>query len=466
MKIKTHVIGISFLVVIFTAVLFALLLIMSMRQMYLASVVGEIQRQADAYADFYQKFWQTGAGQLDDSAKSLLASSPFDVRAEVMILDLKGNILADSLSTKYPTAAYPDVLEAQQRGSGEWTGRLAESKEPVAAVTVVLRNISGNSDGYVRIISSLRPMQRRLVQNAAWVGILAGIVILIAGLFAVAANRSVTRRFSMLSGAAQGFARGDMNERINMTGNDEFTALAKTLNQMAQRIEHDENSKNDFLASVSHELKTPLTSIKGWAVTLRHSGEGEKALIEEGFEIIENECDRLQAVLNDLLDYSAIVNGKVQYNLQQLNLAEVVENCLLQMEPVAGAKQIVIACALTDSAMIEADVGRIRQVFINILGNAVKFTQQTGQIKVRIEAASDAEWMVEIADNGPGITATALPYIREKFFKADNRKPGNGLGLAICDEIIVAHGGRMEIENNTLCGVAVRIYLPKIQIIT
>ena len=177
-------------------------------------------------------------------------------------------------------------------------------------VTVALDNASGARDGYVRIVSSLRPMQRRLAQDMLGVGCLAAVVILIAGMFALLANRSVTMRFGELSGAVQGFAAGDMSVRLNTGGNDEFSALALTLNQMAQRIEHDENSKNGFLASVSHELKTPLTSIKGWAVTLRCSDTTDGDVMEEGFGIIESECDRLQAVLDELLDYSAIVEGK------------------------------------------------------------------------------------------------------------------------------------------------------------
>ena len=149
----------------------------------------------------------------------------------------------------------------------------------------------------------------------------------------------------------------------------------------------------------------------------------------------------------------------MNYSLQLTDLSDLLEKCISQMMPLARGKGIEIVSDLQASCLKEIDPARMKQVFINILGNAVKFTPEGGKVTVCLtKMAADLE--IEIVDNGLGIAQDALPRIREKFFKGDSRKPGSGLGLAICDEILAVHRARMQIENRSGGGTIVRIYLP------
>ena len=242
--------------------------------------------------------------------------------------------------------------------------------------------------------------------------------------------------------------------------NDEIEKLADSLNIMAEEIENREILKNEFISSVSHELRTPLTSIKGWAITLNNDFTDRETL-KMGFDIIEKEADRLSNMVEELLDFSKFVSGKIKLKYEEINLKEFIEYLRLYMNPRAERehKELILK-GITEDFIIVGDKDRLKQVFINIIDNAFKFTHENEKITIEFVYADEGIY-INIIDTGCGISKEELPRVKEKFYKGKNSKSQNGIGLSICDEIIALHEGTLEIYSELGKGTKVVIYLPK-----
>jgi len=203
--------------------------------------------------------------------------------------------------------------------------------------------------------------------------------------------------------------------------------------------------KDEFLATLSHELRTPLTAILGWTRLLRLKP-GVPADILRGVDVIERNAHAQTTIIQDLLDMSAILSGKVRLSVQPLDLATLVQSAVDTAMPAAQAKQIGIQSVLDPRAavLVSGDASRLQQVLWNLLSNAVKFTPKDGEIRVTLERVDD-EVEVKIRDTGPGIAAEFLPYVFDRFRQADaattRRHGGLGLGLSIVKQLVELHGG-------------------------
>jgi PAS domain S-box-containing protein len=228
------------------------------------------------------------------------------------------------------------------------------------------------------------------------------------------------------------------------------------------RAEAEEASrlKEEFLATVSHELRTPLNAVVGWSRLLR-GGQLDQSGADHAIEIIERNALMQKQIVEDLLDVSRIVTGKLRINTQPIDLLLVIHAAIDAVRPAAEAKEIKIRTHFeSPGVIVKADVERLQQVFWNLLANAVKFTPSRGTVDVYVhEAASLAE--IRIEDSGPGVPAEFLPRIFERFTQADGsstRKHGGlGLGLAIVRHLIELHGGTVSARNHDGNGGAVLI---------
>ena len=233
---------------------------------------------------------------------------------------------------------------------------------------------------------------------------------------------------------------------------------------MADELSNAEALKNEFISSVSHELRTPLTAIKGWAETLREVDDPET--FKKGMRVISNESERLSQMVEELLDFSRMQDGKLTLQKAKMDiLAELGEAVLIYEE---RARQTGIKFIYNEPEtlpIVYGDRNRIKQVFLNIIDNAVKYSKQDGGV-VSIEATEDeyGDVVITIADNGVGISEKDLPRIKTKFYKANNTIKGSGIGLAVADEIITMHGGTLEIISKQGVGTTVEITLPPYEI--
>ena len=229
---------------------------------------------------------------------------------------------------------------------------------------------------------------------------------------------------------------------------------------MAGEISTAEHMKNEFISSVSHELRTPLTAIKGWGETLRQGGSEDPELLDKGLDVIIGEAERLSGIVEELLDFSRMQGGHLNMKFSRMDLlAELSETVLLFRERAAQAGITLEYIEPENLPPIVGDKDRLKQVFINVIDNAIKYSDRGG--RVRIETADmGGHVQIVVGDTGVGISAEDLPNIKQKFYKANRSRPGSGIGLALADEIVKRHKGRLDIDSEEGVGTTVTIMLP------
>ncbi|MNI53773.1 Alkaline phosphatase synthesis sensor protein PhoR [compost metagenome] len=248
---------------------------------------------------------------------------------------------------------------------------------------------------------------------------------------------------------------------VNNQYNDELGALADTLNTMAAKIHQNEKFKNDLISSVSHELRTPLTSIKGWVVTLHASVGDNQDMLNEGLEIIDSETDRLTQMVDELLDFSKLDNGRIQLSCKPVNLQQLLLHIGKQLTPRAARQSISLVVEVEETLpIIQADENRLKQVLINLIDNSLKFTGSGGRISMYVYS-NKQQVIITVEDTGSGIMEKDLANVLQKFYKGNSHAAGSGLGLPISEQIIKLHQGQLFITSVVGEGTKVEIYLPK-----
>jgi signal transduction histidine kinase/ActR/RegA family two-component response regulator len=210
-------------------------------------------------------------------------------------------------------------------------------------------------------------------------------------------------------------------------------------------VERASRIKDEFLATLSHELRTPLNAILGWAQVLRLGDSTTPEMLRDGIDTIERNARSQAQIIDDLLDMSRIISGKIRLDVQQLDLAGVIRDAVATVQPAADAKEIRLQTLLDPLAgPITGDPNRLRQVFWNLLSNAVKFTPRGGRVQVVLERVN-SHLEVSVIDSGEGIDPSFLPHVFDRFRQADatttRRHGGLGLGLAIVKQLTELHGG-------------------------
>ena len=229
---------------------------------------------------------------------------------------------------------------------------------------------------------------------------------------------------------------------------------------MADELENTDTMKNEFISSVSHELRTPLTAIKGWAETLLDAENYDAATLKKGMRVISTETERLSGMVEELLDFSRIQNGRFSLVFQKMDLlAELGEAVLMYTEKARRENIQIIYNEPEMLPILYGDKNRLRQVFINIIDNAIKYSDPGDTVKIDAFVQGE-DIMITVADTGCGISPEDLPKIKTKFFKANQTRRGSGIGLAVANEIVQMHHGSIEIESTFNVGTTVLIRLP------
>jgi len=270
---------------------------------------------------------------------------------------------------------------------------------------------------------------------------------------------TITEPLKQVILVAEEMARGNFKVKSAQKSKDEIGKLSETLNYLASEILKKDELKNDFISSVSHELRTPLTSIKGWAVTLKQGYEN-KEFLQDGLDIIEKESDRLTNMVTELLDFSRFVSGKVTLTKDKVHIADLLEHLRIQLAPRALREEIDFQVRYDgNNPFLYTDGDRLKQVFINLLDNAFKFTASGGQVSLTA-VSDDEQYYFYVEDNGCGIPKEELPRVKEKFYKGKSSKSQSGIGLSISDEIIRLMKGKLEISSKVGQGTRITIRLP------
>lgn len=275
--------------------------------------------------------------------------------------------------------------------------------------------------------------------------------------------RRALRPVDNLSQKAAAITQHNLSERLPVvrTG-DELERLSLSLNVMISRLEDAINSSKQFVADASHELRTPLAVLRGEIENLAQDIELKPQTRETLGSALE-EVDRLAEIVEGLLALSRLDTGEAHSQWVRFDLAELVTTTADQMSLLAEDKNITVACDSASRVMIEGDQARLKQVVVNLLDNAIKYTPNGGRIKLKI-AQEDGDAVLDIADDGIGIPAEALPHVFKRFFRVDGSRSrdqgGAGLGLSIVKSICDAHGARVEVSSTPGQGSLFRIRQP------
>ena len=272
--------------------------------------------------------------------------------------------------------------------------------------------------------------------------------------------RSIVRPLDEVAQTANAIARGDLSARLpEGSDSDEIGRLCNTINQMAGELSKTERLQNEFISSVSHELRTPLTSIRGWVETIAHIRDPEDENYRKGLSIIGRETDRLYDMVEELLSFSRLQSG-VKLDCCPLDLVAELTDAALFMEARIRAEGLHLVYEEPELPLpIWADAGRLRQVFINVMDNAVKYSLPGGPIT--LDLLQDGENVyVLIQDEGRGIAPDDLENVKLKFFKGKGAVRGSGIGLAVVDEIMTALDGSADISSELGKGTTVTLRLP------
>ena len=278
-------------------------------------------------------------------------------------------------------------------------------------------------------------------------------------------NRSITRPLSILEKKTKDIGKGNFKEDLNISSPPELAGLAGAFNLMCNKLNELDKMKSDFFSSVTHELRTPLSTIKMGTVLLKEGVEGPLTEGQRGLlKVLEKETHLLIGLVNSLLDLSKMEAGMMAFQLEPKNIAPLIDQTIEEMGPLVEAKNINVEVSVTEGLpIIKIDSERILQALRNIIGNAVKFTPEKGRVRVSARRAHHGV-EVSVADTGPGIPAGNLITIFEKFQQAipEGSRPvnGTGLGLAIAKQIITHHGGKIWAESELGHGSTFIFVLP------
>ncbi len=382
-------------------------------------------------------------------------------RFELMLLNSDGRVIATSSGFEYPETEPPeDFLLALDSQSINADICYSPTGEHLAAASSSLDKPAGVIAA-VRVVSSIEGVDRQLFMATQW-AILFSIVIIsfsvLTGLYFV---RSIVRPIQRIEESAKLIASGNFSVRVHNPINDEIGELCEIINEMAVGLGAAEQIKNEFVSSVSHELRTPLTSIRGWTDTLLAADPGENPeMYKKGLSIIANETSRLYDMVEDLLDFSRMAGGELKLNRKNMDIVAEIEDAVLIAEQRAAALSVQLKFDPPEEPMpVLADPDRMRQVFVNLLDNAIKYSVPGGVVDVTARAM-DGRTYISVTDHGTGIPSEDLPNITQKFFKAGNSVGGSGIGLAIVKEIMQAHGGSIDIKSSLGKGTTVTVELP------
>ncbi|RKP55011.1 HAMP domain-containing protein [Cohnella endophytica] len=459
MGIQQRLVGSYLAVIAITVAILEIFLIFSVKSYYYRNVERALVSQAELSASFFHQYFS--AEDLEKQTERLLKGFSQHSAAQVQIISRSGQLLQDSTGMRGSPMMtdYPDVQEARNGDVGIWQGREPSTDESVLAVSYPLQSVDGNA-GVVRYVTSLTETKKtvdRISEILITVGIIVVAIVTVVG---VLLSRTITSSVSELKFAARKMSEGDFSARAKKRYRDELGTLADTLNAMATKIQRDEALKNDFISSVSHELRTPLTSIKGWAVTLYSNRGEDRTLLEDGLRIIETETDRLTRMVDELLDFSKWDNGQIELYRVSLDLSDFLRNIGKQLAPRAARLNITLEVDVSDTIpSVQVDENRLKQVMINLIDNALKFTSDNGSVKIFARQVEGGVRII-VEDTGAGIASQDIDHVFQKFYKGNGSTHGSGLGLSISDQIIKQHGGTLTLESRIGVGTKAIIHLP------
>ena len=428
---------------------------------YYYSTLSESLKQKAENAISSFDYYRTEA-EYYDNARAVVAGEPNSDKLEVEYLDADGQIrFSSSDLTAFRSPGTPDIAEAiSMKRTKVWIGADPSTGEHIMAASSPLM-IDGEVVGVMRYVTSLNKVDKQIIIIVAIaLGIGLGILgmVYFSNLYFI---RSIVDPVAGITETAKRIAAGSYGVQIEKRYDDEIGALTDTINDMSLKINQSEKMKNEFISSVSHELRTPLTAINGWAETIMNGEVRDAGDVKKGMGIIVSEARRLTNMVEELLEFSRIQDGRFTLSVEPMDIKAELEDAVYTYREFFRREGIELNHFDCDEEFppIAGDPERLRQVFCNLLDNAAKHGGSGKRIDTAI-ARDEDQVVITIRDYGPGIPAEELPHVKYKFYTGSSKARGSGIGLAVCDEIITRHEGTLDIDNAEGGGCIVTIHLP------
>ena len=308
--------------------------------------------------------------------------------------------------------------------------------------------------------SAYRSLMNIQTQMLTWL-VLVTVAVTVISLFV---SRLFTKPISELNEGIVEMTRGDFSSRVRVRGNNEIAQLAVAFNMMCDRLESLDKARNQFVSNASHELKTPLSTMKILIETLMYQDPMDPAMTREFLTDINKEIDRLNSVIGDLLTLVSIDGGEKPMDARPLAVAELLNDNMRRLQPLARERGIEMTLAVREQVTVNGDANRLSQVFYNLMDNAIKYTGRGGSVRVEL-TKREKKAVVKVIDTGIGIPKEDQPHVFDRFYRVDKARSretgGTGLGLSIVKQIVLMHGGRVEVASEENKGSTFTVELPE-----
>lgn len=445
---------------IIVAAVTAIAVIVSM--LFSSLIFSSVQSQGADYAQEFDSLTAANADNFYDLAIQASEDFQYKDKIEVQVINNKGAIIVSTTGFQPTDDVVDEYSKAVNSSSGRSVMRIKNyGGERIIAETQVIYGTNGEILGAYRWISSLKAAYKRINITIAIIILLYLSVLGLCALSGFFFMKAIVVHLREMGNTARKIAGGDFKARLEIKERDEIGELSETINYMASELENAETMKNDFISSVSHELRTPLTAIRGWGETAKMSVGVDEELVARGLDVVLSEADRLSGLVEDLLDFSRMQSGRmIVNNVVPTDVSELLCKVADMYTELAVKQGIELSYnPPAQSSIVMSDADRLKQVFINVIDNAVKYTEKGGLVLVA-QTREEGCVRIVVKDTGVGIPAEDLDHVKEKFFKSNKTIRGSGIGLAVADEIIKQHQGLLFIESTEGVGTTVTIVLP------
>ena len=453
----------SFVIVVLIFTIIAIILCSFFRNYYYDNVENALVNRANIEVNnnFNDPF--SSREEFEEFAREYVQAFPYKENMEVSIINEYGTMVFSSLGYVSSNIAMDDYRDALNNYDKESVRVITLSTgEKIMALTKLLAVSDDNElPRAIRFVVSLDKVDARIFQSYLIVGIVCLVIVAVALASSLYFIHSIVSSVRDIESQTALIAQGNFDVRITKKYNDEIGELSDSINNMAVELGKIDKMKYDFISTVSHELRTPLTAIKGWGETLITIGASNPELNEKGLSIIVEETTRLSHMVEELLGFSKIQGDHFKMLFKETDLiAELTDACLMFKERADREEKELIYETPQFSALSMADGEKIKQVFVNIIDNAIKYTPAGGRVTVTADK-DDKFLTVTIEDTGKGISQEDLPHVIEKFYKGANSLRGSsGIGLAVANEIVKQHNGNMKIDSVVGVGTTIYVTIP------
>lgn len=403
-----------------------------------------------------------------EALSEMLKSSSSELGGRLLVLDTDAKIQFDSFSALMGTRLQlPETLailsgESQAYGLHTLGENTALSSSYVACSAARIIGTRGNL-GILVYIADVDEMMASLGLVRRELLIVFGLVAAAALLAAAFFSHLLTRPILALTRTIQHMGKGDLSVRAPVTGSGEIRNLAENYNAMAEQLESLDRSRNQFVSNASHELKTPMTSMKLLLENVIYQPDMPAELRAEFLQDINHEIDRLTHIVTDLLELTRMDNHQMQLKVSEVNLSEIIAESVRMLTPTAETRSQLIHADIADDVMMQGDADKLKQIATNLIDNALKYSQENNTVTVTLSVKAKKA-VFAVSDQGVGISEEDQKHIFERFYRVDKARSretgGTGLGLSIVRQLVSLHHGDISVDSMPGRGSTFTVTLP------